>query len=119
MKVNTKKTAAGSAPAAAYLPEDDELAGFEQPAAAEPLEAEAEPAAVAAPGALGGVSRGRRRAAAAPRTPIGYRVQGTVRYVPAGADEPVDARHGDVLTDLPDGEVVHLMQQHAIEPIWE
>ena len=57
----SKTRAAGTRPAAAFIPEDpDELGGFEEPAesaVSEPEEPAAEPVLAARPGPLGGVAR--------------------------------------------------------------
>ena len=119
----SKTRAAGTRPAAAFIPEDpDELGGFEEPAesaVSEPEEPAAEPVLAARPGPLGGVARRGKARQAAPRSPVGYRALCVVRYTPEGAQDTVDARAGDVLTDVPADDVPNLISQSAIEPVWE
>lgn len=115
-----KTEAAGDKPAAVFIPDEtDGLAAFDEAPSEEPEEPEPPAPPKRAPGALGGVRRGRKVATSEPRAPIGFKVSGSVSYVPAGGVEPVMARDGDVLTDLSDEDVTNLIRQQAVEPIWE
>jgi hypothetical protein len=53
-----------------------------------------------------------------PQRLLGYRVSGTIKYVPLGGSELAEAHDGDVVVDLPEDDAEHLARLSAVEPLW-